>query len=111
MRCGEVIDAMGMLGNVARRWRTRNAAMIAANMRGAERQAIILSAAKGFRLAIQLAVFGGGTLLVLEQAANFGTLLASSIILGRALAPLEHLLDRWRQWNAAAGYPADCINA
>jgi ATP-binding cassette subfamily C protein len=103
MRCGEVIDAMGMLGNVARRWRTRNAAMIAANMRGAERQAIILSAAKGFRLAIQLAVFGGGTLLVLEQAANFATLLASSIILGRALAPLERLLDRWRHWTAAAG--------
>jgi ATP-binding cassette, subfamily C, type I secretion system permease/ATPase len=103
LRCGEVIDAMGMLGNVARRWRAQNAAMIAAMMRGAERQAVVLSTARGFRLAVQLAVFGGGTLLVLEQAANFGTLLASSIILGRALAPLEQLLDRWRHWNAAAG--------
>tara|TARA_E500000318_G_scaffold53843_1_gene50111 strand:+ start:6289 stop:8040 length:1752 start_codon:yes stop_codon:yes gene_type:complete len=103
LRCGEVIDAMGMLGNVARRWRTQNAEMIAANMRGAQRQAIILSTARSFRLAIQLAVFGGGTLLVLEQAANFGTLLASSIILARALSPLEQLLDRWRHWNAAAG--------
>lgn len=103
LRCGEVIDAMGMLGNVARRWRVQNAAMIAANMSGAQRQAIVLSMAKGFRLAVQLAVFGGGTLLVLEQVANFGTLLASSIILARALAPIEQLLDRWRHWNAAAG--------
>ena len=102
LRCGEVIDAMGTLAGIARRWRAHNAAMIAANMRGAQRQALVLSAAKGIRLAVQLAVFGGGTLLVLEQAADFGTLLASSIILVRALAPLEQLLDRWRHWNAAA---------
>ena len=102
LRCGEVIDAMGMLAGIARRWRAHNAAMITANMRGAQRQAMVLSAAKGIRLAVQLAVFGGGTLLVLDQAADFGTLLASSIILVRALAPLEQLLDRWRHWNAAA---------
>lgn len=103
LRFGEVIDAMGMLGGIARRWRTQNTQMVAANLRGAQRQAAALSTARGLRLTVQLALFGGGTLLVIEQAADFGTLLASSIILVRALAPLEQLLDRWRHWNAAAG--------
>ncbi|MEQ8333610.1 ATP-binding cassette domain-containing protein [Nisaea sp.] len=103
LRFAEVIDAMGMLDGIFRRWRARNRQMIAANLRGAQRQAAVLSIAKGIRLTVQLAVFGGGMLLVLEQAADFGTLLASSIILVRALAPLEQMLDRWRHWIAAAG--------
>lgn len=102
LRYGETLEAMGMLRRLAMRWQRQNAAMIAASLRGAHRQAISSSLAKGLRMSLQLAVFGGGILLVMEQKVGIGTLLAASIILVRALAPLEQILDRWRQWVSAA---------
>ncbi|WP_420403775.1 type I secretion system permease/ATPase [Nisaea sp.] len=102
LRYGESLEAMGMLRRLARRWHRQNAAMIAAAMQGTHRHAISTSIAKGMRMSLQLAVFGGGMLLVIEQSAGIGSLLAASIILVRALAPLEQILDRWRQWIAAA---------
>ncbi|MBO6562327.1 MAG: ATP-binding cassette domain-containing protein [Nisaea sp.] len=102
LRFGESLEAMGMLRRLAGRWHRQNAAMIEASMQGAHRQAISASIAKGLRMSLQLAVFGGGMLLVVEQSAGIGSLLAASIIMVRALAPLEQILDRWRQWNAAA---------
>lgn len=101
LRFGESLEAMGMLRRLAGRWHRQNAAMIAATMLGTHRQAVSTSIAKGLRMSLQLAVFGGGMLLVIEQSASVGTLLAASIILVRALAPLEQILDRWRQWMAA----------
>jgi len=102
LRFGESLEAMGMLHRLAGRWHRQNAAMISATMQSAHRQAISTSVAKGLRMSLQLAVFGSGMLLVIDQAAGIGTLLAASIILVRALAPLEQLLDRWRQWIQAA---------
>ncbi|WP_193186618.1 type I secretion system permease/ATPase [Nisaea sediminum] len=102
LRYGESLEAMGMLHRLAERWHRQNAAMIVATMQGAHRQAIATSIAKGLRMSLQLAVFGGGMLLVIHQSAGIGALLAASIIMVRALAPLEQILDRWRQWGAAA---------
>ncbi|UUX51300.1 ATP-binding cassette domain-containing protein [Nisaea acidiphila] len=99
----ETLEAMGMLRRLGGRWRKLNLAMITANIRCAHRHSISMSAAKGLRMSLQIAVFGGGMLLVIDQSASVGTLIAASIILVRALAPLEQLLDRWRLWGAAGG--------
>lgn len=96
----EAVEAMGLLDTVAARWRRAHRAMIAAAITGAGRHALASSLARGLRMGLQLAVFGGGMILVLDQETPIGALLAASLILTRALAPLEQLIDRWRQWGA-----------
>lgn len=101
LRNGETIEAMGLLGNVLRRWTIRNDELLGIGRKAARRQSAVSSASKGLRLLIQMAVFGGGMVFVLQHELAPGALIAGSIILGRALGPVEALIDGWRQWVTA----------
>jgi len=63
----------------------------------ADRAAIILALIKFFRLAVQLAVLGLGAWLVLQQELTSGASIAASIVMGRALAPVEQVVGSWKQ--------------
>lgn len=98
LRNGEAIEAMGILGNVLKRWNKRNDELLEVGRKSATRQSAISSISRALRLMIQMAIFGGGMIFVLKQELSFGSLIAGSIILGRALAPVEALIDGWRSW-------------
>ncbi|MBO1074488.1 type I secretion system permease/ATPase [Roseomonas marmotae] len=95
-RNAEVIDSMGMSNAVLRHWREGVAQVTAPQQKAADRAAILLSATKFFRLAVQLAVLGIGAYLVLRQEITSGASIAGSIIMGRALAPVEQLIGGWK---------------
>jgi PrtD family type I secretion system ABC transporter len=96
-RNAEVIDSMGMLPAVIGHWRESVAAMTEPQQRAADRAAILIAATKFFRLSVQIAILGVGAYLVLNQELTSGASIAGSIIMGRALAPVEQLIGGWKQ--------------
>jgi ATP-binding cassette subfamily C protein/ATP-binding cassette subfamily C protein EexD len=97
VRNAEVIDSMGMGPAVLQRWREGLSASLPPQERAADRAAFLLSMTRFFRLAIQVAVLGYGAFLVLEQQLTAGASIAASIIMGRALAPVEQMIGGWKQ--------------
>jgi PrtD family type I secretion system ABC transporter len=96
-RNAEVIDSMGMLPAVIGQWRDSVAAMATPQQRAAGRASVLLAATKFVRLAVQIAILGVGVYLVLQQELTSGASIAGSIIMGRALAPLEQMISGWKQ--------------
>ena len=96
-RNAEVIDSMGMLPSVIGRWRESVAATTAPQQRAADRAAVLVAATKFFRLGVQIAILGVGAYLVLQQELTSGASIAGSIIMGRALAPVEQMIGGWKQ--------------
>ena len=96
-RNAEVIDSMGMLPAVIGQWRDSVATATEPQRRAADRAAVLLGATKFFRLAVQIAILGVGAYLVLMQELTSGASIAGSIIMGRALAPVEQMIGGWKQ--------------
>ncbi len=96
-RNAEVIDSMGMLPAVINHWRGSVGAMAVPQQRAMDRAAVLLAATKFFRLAVQIAILGVGAYLVLMQELTSGASIAGSIIMGRALAPVEQMIGGWKQ--------------
>uniref|UniRef100_UPI003F70AD76 ABC transporter transmembrane domain-containing protein n=1 Tax=Elioraea sp. TaxID=2185103 RepID=UPI003F70AD76 len=101
VRNAEVIDSMGMMGSVARRWQEGVARAAPDQQMAADRSSWALGATKFVRLGAQIGVLGLGALLVLEQVLTPGAMIAASIIMGRALAPVEQMIGAWKQLVAA----------
>jgi ATP-binding cassette subfamily C protein/ATP-binding cassette subfamily C protein EexD len=97
VRNAEVIDSMGMLPAVMARWREGVAEMTPPMSRASDRAAVLLAVTKFFRLSVQVAILGVGAYLVLQQELTSGASIAGSIIMGRALAPVEQLIGGWKQ--------------
>ncbi len=97
VRNAEVIDSMGMGSAVLQRWREGLSSSLPPQERAADRAAMLLSVTRFFRLAIQVAVLGVGAWLTLEQQLTSGASIAASIIMGRALAPVEQMIGGWKQ--------------
>jgi len=105
VRNAEVIDSMGMGPAVLQRWREGLSSSLPQQDRAADRAALILSITRFLRLAVQVAVLGVGAWLVLEQQITAGASIAASIIMGRALAPVEQMIGGWKQLvQARQGY-------
>ena len=96
-RNAEVIDSMGMLPAVIGRWREAMAETQGPQQQAADRAAILVALTKFFRLAVQIAILGVGAYLVLGQELTSGASIAGSIIMGRALAPVEQMIGGWKQ--------------
>jgi ATP-binding cassette, subfamily C, type I secretion system permease/ATPase len=97
----DVIRALGMTGRWAARWSLTNEDYIHHNTRLADVNTNLNSAAKILRFALQSAVLGVGAYLVVVDQASGGIMIASAILMGRALAPVEVALTNWKQLVAA----------
>ncbi|MEM6729680.1 MAG: ATP-binding cassette domain-containing protein, partial [Pseudomonadota bacterium] len=106
----ETLQGLGMLGAAFARWqRARRGALMDATA-AADIGGSIHAMSRAFRLFLQSAMLGLGALLVLRGEVSAGAMIASSILLGRALAPVEQALAQWplvmragRGWSALAG--------
>jgi ATP-binding cassette subfamily C protein/ATP-binding cassette subfamily C exporter for protease/lipase/ATP-binding cassette subfamily C protein EexD len=102
IRNAEVVRAMGMLPALVERWRTVNRASLDAGQAATERGAVLLGLTKFARFFVQVAILGAGAHLVLKGELSSGAMIASSIILGRMLAPVELAMSTWRQFGLAS---------
>ncbi len=95
-RNAEVVHAMGLLGALTRRWHRFHLYGVAWQAIASDRIAVLQAIAKCFRMSQQVAILGAGAWLALEGTATAGAMVAASIIMGRALAPVEALIGQWR---------------
>ena len=97
----EVIRALGMTGRLTERWLNANERYLRQNLEVANVYANIGALAKVVRYILQSAILGIGAYLVITDRASGGIMIASSIMMGRALAPIEIALVNWKQLVAA----------
>jgi ATP-binding cassette, subfamily C, bacterial len=91
----ESIRALGMTGAAFDRWqRARGAAMIE-TMGAADKGGAFASLSRTFRLFLQSAMLGAGAWLVLRGELSGGAMIAGSILMGRALQPIEQSVGQW----------------
>ena len=100
-RNAEVIRALGMLDRFTARWSRANERYLRENIRASDVAANLGSGAKVLRYVLQSGMLGLGAYLVVADRASGGVMIASSIMMGRALAPIEVALSTWKQLAAA----------
>jgi PrtD family type I secretion system ABC transporter len=100
-RKAEVIEAMGMLRPLLERWQAGNLEYLHHNAIASDRAGWLSALTKTARLLVQVALMGVGLYLALNHEITGGAMIASSIIMGRALAPVEQLVGVWRQITTA----------
>lgn len=101
LRNAEVIEAMGMLPRMRERWQQRQDLLLALQSRASRKAGLITAASKTFRISIQSLVLGLGAFLAIHHDISPGVVFAGSILLGRALAPIDLLINTWRGFLAA----------
>ncbi|HWT99871.1 MAG TPA: ABC transporter transmembrane domain-containing protein, partial [Terriglobales bacterium] len=105
MRNADVTRAMRMSGSLSRRWEEHNAAGLGLQVRIADTSALIAGLTKFLRLSIQIAILGLGVYLALKGEISAGSIIAASILLAKALAPVELAIASWKQLvSARQGY-------
>ncbi|HLD68812.1 MAG TPA: type I secretion system permease/ATPase [Pseudomonas sp.] len=97
----EVIQAMGMLNVLRQRWFSVQQRIIAAQAEASDRSARISSLTRFVRMTWQSLSLGLGAVLVLENQISAGVMIAVSVLLGRAMAPVELLIGSWKQLGSA----------
>ncbi|WP_372619144.1 ATP-binding cassette domain-containing protein [Falsiroseomonas sp.] len=102
LRQSELLDCLGMLPAVLRRWQPRYLEMLEAQD-AAQRRARALSGLADFtQQMLLLAMAGVGAWLVTRNAASAGSILAASLLAGMAAAPGARLVGAWRDWAFGA---------
>ena len=97
----EVVRALGMTGRFTARWSDANERYLQQSVQVGDVYANLGSIAKVLRYILQSAILGIGAYLVVIEQASGGIMIASSIMMGRALAPVEVALANWKQLVAA----------
>ncbi len=95
-RNAEVIEVMGMKDNIISSWQKMNQEVQKTQNLVTKRQAIFMEITKFFRLVIQISVTALGAYLVIQGQITSGTIIASSSLVGRALAPFEAAINSWK---------------
>jgi len=95
-RNAEAIRAMGMLPGLTALWRKRHDLGIGLQGVASDRAGNVAAVAKALRFFLQIAILGVGAWLVIQQECTGGVMIASSIIMGRGLAPVEAAIGGWR---------------
>lgn len=103
LRNSEVMQAMGMWGGLQQRWRVRRDEQIAWQAAASDAGGAVMSAIKVFRQIVQTLILGGGAYLAIKGDISAGAMIAGSILVGRALAPIEGAVGQWKGYLAARG--------
>lgn len=92
----DVIDAMGMRSTLQQRWRATFDQADAENDKAGKLLARFTASTKAIRLFMQSAILGLGAYLAIIGLSTPGAMIAASILMGRAIAPIEQTLNQWR---------------
>ncbi len=100
-RNAEIIDALGMLPAVAQRWLRQNREALQLQVQASKSAGTIVGLSKFCRFAVQILILAVGGWLVIQQELTGGAMMAASIMLSRALSPIDYVISVWRQFVGA----------
>ena len=98
----EMVQAMGMRGSAFDRWQIARGKALEDQIKATDVGGGFSSLTKTLRLFLQSAMLGLGAYLVLQNEMTPGAMIAGSILLGRALAPIELMLTQWQTVQRAS---------
>tara|TARA_Y100001951_G_scaffold28503_1_gene22261 strand:+ start:2713 stop:4461 length:1749 start_codon:yes stop_codon:yes gene_type:complete len=101
LRNAEVIESMGMLNTLMERWGARQKKVLALQSNASDKGGMITSLSKTFRMLVQSLILGVGAYLAVKQEITPGLMIAGSILLGRALAPIDLMIGSWKGFISA----------
>lgn len=98
LRNGELVQSMGLLPALLSRWQATQSTALDAQQKATDRTLRLHGFTKAIRLFVQTAILGLAAWLVVRGELTSGGMIAASILLGRALAPVDQLLGSWKQF-------------
>lgn len=101
IRNADVVQAMGMLPPLLKKWDAQNEVALSEQLVASDRAGALGGATKFIRMFVQIAILGVGAYLVLRGELTGGGMIAGSILLGRALAPVEQAIGGWKGFITA----------
>jgi ATP-binding cassette subfamily C exporter for protease/lipase len=99
MRHGEVIEAMGMLPAMVKRWQQRQGRYVLEQARASDRAGMLSGMSKFVRMTNQSIAMGAGGMLFLAGEVSPGIIFAASLLSARITQPVDQLLGTWAQWG------------
>ena len=96
LRNAEVIESMGMLHNFQKRWLIGTEKVLILQALASSRAGAINGLSKTIRALSQSLIMALGAYLVIENEITGGLMMAGTILLGRALAPIDLMIGSWK---------------
>lgn len=97
----EVVQAMGMIDALIGRWGRHHSEVLALQARASDRAGAIVAFTKFFRMLLQTLILGVGAYLAVQHEISAGMMIAASILIGRALQPIELAVANWKGFLGA----------
>jgi ATP-binding cassette subfamily C exporter for protease/lipase len=100
LRNAEVIESMGMLPSLLNRWYKTHSRFLFLQAEASEKAGWISAVTKFVQVSFQSLVLGFGALLAVEGKISPGMMIAASILVGRALAPVQQVIAVWKSYSS-----------
>lgn len=97
----EVLHAMGMISAIEKIWAAHHDRTLSLQAVASDRAGFFVASTKSFRTFLQTSILGLGAYLVIQRELSPGGMIAGSIIVWRALAPIELAVGSWKGFVAA----------
>ncbi len=101
LRNAEVVHALGMVPDLMGRWKDKQQKLIMLQAVASEKGGLIAALSKTYRITVQSLILGLGAWLAIDKQISPGLMIGGSILLGRALAPIDLMIGSWKQFLGA----------
>lgn len=101
LRNSEVVQAMGMLPRLRERWQERQDELLGLQVKASKKGGALATTSKTFRMMMQSVMLGLGAFLAIQGEISGGTVIAGSLLLGRALSPVDQMIASWKSFLSA----------
>ena len=101
LRNAEIVNALGMKSNIRKRWEEKYFGFLNAQTEASNKAGVWSNITKSSRMLFQSLMLGLGGYLAIHDEVSAGMMIAGSIIMGRALAPLDLIISSWKGFSGA----------
>lgn len=121
VRNAEASAGLGIIDNLSRGWESINSQALALQLRASRKSTVVTALTRLLRQLLQVAMLAAGAWLVIHQQSTSGVMIAATILLGRALAPVEAVASGWKMlvearaawgrldWGLSAARPTESV--
>lgn len=96
LRNAHIVRSLGMINNITQRWKKLNTAVIGLQTRASRAAGLLHAISRSLRVGMQVAIYAVGAYLTIVGESTAGAMIAASIVMGRALAPLDQAMATYK---------------